>query len=392
MAISIMTLTTLFLQNKKKRGKKNMKTKLSTIFQWISISILELFLFFWLFATVVTGSFVSAIILVVIMVAVFPPVYNRIPKFKGKTLVAVFSCIFLFCLSFWYIDFSVTDSATVEEVSGEIPEKEPAELAEVDEAKKEETKAEPVPVKKEDPEQVIEEEEEEPATLSEEEIQKNRREYMDSLTTEEWIRENISVKIEGGEFDTEGFESRRTDDFYKAWCNVVETWIKTDFYEIGLTTYCENPGLLDYQCDFLESSIELLSKIYPDNEVVKKYDELFYEAINPGRELASYLNLHYDDYMESIDKIKKTYYLVEEYDHYFHDTYYDGNEDLNQRLYPFSEGEAFIEDFMVPKEENVREFRDKLLDDDLILMDMEELDQGSGVYYKFFGMEEEYTY
>ena len=342
----------------------------------ITISILEIVYVIFLFSTLITSSWKSAILTAVLMAIIFPPVYDRIPKFKGKLLAAIVLNIFFILVSLYNLnieDSSTADNEPSVEVTTETetPE-EVVEVVKEDPPEKKNPEAMKTPDKPVVTSEVEEPVEEIKDEKCEEEEKKEFREYMDSLSDSEWIHENILNKMLNDEdFDHDGFSNRSADrgKFYREWLEVVEEYYTSEYNISDGRDYKASPELLEEYCDFLQASIDLICEMYPDcanlNDIIKP---MFDKQIVYTREFAKYLHEHNAEYLGSkgivnSGNVYTPSWITDPYKKFdTYSSYYDKNEEYNNYMYGFGEESAAFENFIFPIDSTERERRNSLLD------------------------------
>lgn len=352
--------------------------KVVNVLQWIVVSVIECIYVILLFSMLVTSSFISAAIVAALMILIFPPIYKKIPHFSGKMAVAVIVNIFLLMMAAWNLD---TDSLTIDSTNSnkdtvtEVEEQQTV-VKEIKtkpdfESESSEDKQEEISESVKDDANEISDFEE--VTVKENEAEKSGkayREYMDSLSLHDWMNENIEAGMHGEEYDYDGFKDRATDpvsEFYVQWANFVEEGITTTYNLENVNTN-ENPEYLDEYCDFLESALNLICEMYPGNAVLNQ-DYRSVMPIEVGREMAAYLHLHHDEYMESKEIVRSGHLYTPPFAQgkdvlRTYTSYYDGNEEYNEISYRFGEAWGTFQDFMAPEDETIREIRNMLLNEE----------------------------
>lgn len=268
------------------------KKKVLNVLQWILVGIVELCYLCYFLMLLITNSFLSAAIMAVLMVLIFPPVFKKIPPFRRRMLVAVLANIVLVFVATYNINvgsYDSTESSDVVEEAAEPEEKiKPAEekvIEQVEETPKVE-------------EQELEEKaaEETEKSSAEDDWYKEYREWMDSLSLQDWITENIEAGRQGSEYDWEGIEKRKAEltekKFYKEWCSSVKGSLEYA-YSGSLKEFNSNGSTyeLEEYCKFLESAVLFFDAVYPDNDLVDpEIKPLFEEAISSANDVINCAN------------------------------------------------------------------------------------------------------
>lgn len=353
------------------------KKKILNVLQWIFVGFVEVIYAVLLFSTLVTGLFFSAFVTAVLMVFIFPSVFKRIPHFTGKVLVAVIINIFLIMVVAWNLNFddaddSVESSSVIEETQEEVKlEKEEAPEVSSNPVKEEPTEEVKEPTVEE------ESEEQEKEVVDGKKQKEEYRNHMDSLSLRDWLSENIQAGINGESYDYDGFKDRATypvSEVYVEWCNVVEAGI-TGEYDLTDKSMVEDPELLDNYLKFLESSLNLICEMYPENNVLNK-DFRTIMPLDSGREFCDYLFRTHDEYVNSKEIVhsgrmyQPPFATSRELLDHNYTSYYDGNREYNELSQNYSIEWSQFQDFMAPEDEDVRTIRNIILCTDEELEEM----------------------
>lgn len=291
------------MDNNFKPENKNIISKFLSAIGTIILVCGVAFFGFMFIGGLITGAYLSSVILFAIMIFLIPPIYHKIPRFKGKCIASTIFVIVGFVTAMLFIepasplieeDEPINAGLEKEEsINEEVREDEGIES--VKESKQPRIEA----VREEPPAVKGKEEKAETSPEVEKEEDDGRieyREYMDSLSLQDWITENIEEGKQGSEYDWEGIKTRKAKltekKFYKEWCSSVKGSLEYA-YSGSLKEFNSNGSNyeLEEYCKFLESAVLFFDAVYPDNDLVdSEIKPLFEEAISSANDVINCAN------------------------------------------------------------------------------------------------------
>lgn len=271
------------MDNNLKPEKNDIKTRLFFVIGTIVLICGVAFLAIMFIGSLIAKSYLSSAIIFALMIFLIPPVYHKIPKFRGKHVVSAILVFVGFAIAMAVVEPTPPSAKGDGETAANVGPKEDEESELVEESEQEK------------PAEIVEEVETSSVEETEEEDdwRTQYREYMDSLSLQDWITENIEEGAKGSEYDWDGIERRSKeiaiDEFFNEWCASVGGSLKYA-HDIGNIDVRTSPDEVADYCDYLESAMWFFDDMYPDNELINAtIKPLIEETVSLGRETISYV-------------------------------------------------------------------------------------------------------